>query len=133
MESEWNPDTNGDQVGAYSEGLNADYRWIDSHGIDPLFEFGYGLSYTAFEYLGLEVEGSVEDGTDEGAKWKKAEAVYPPSIVGASVRGWYVTLGRPSTVLGLALTSTTFSLHKPVWTVSVHIKNTGSLYRGEVR
>ena len=123
----------GEQVVAYSEGLNVDYRWFDSHGIDPLFEFGHGLSYTAFEYFGMEVEGSAEDGTDEGAKWKKGEAVYPPGTVGASVRGWYVTLGRPSTVLGLTLTSYTFRLHKPLWTVSVHIKNTGSLYGGEVQ
>ena len=29
------------------------------------------------------MEGSAEDGTDEGAKWKKGEAVYPPGTVGA--------------------------------------------------
>ena len=77
------------------------------------------------------MEGNAEDGTDEGAKWKKGEAVYPPGTVGASVRGWYVTLGRPSTVLGFALTSYTFRLHQPLWTVNVHINNTGSLYGGE--
>ena len=45
---------------------------------DPLiFEFGPGLSYTTFEHFGLEVEASAEDGTDEGAKWKDGEAVYP--------------------------------------------------------
>ena len=45
---------------------------------DPLLEFGRGLSYSTFEYFGLEVEGSAEDGTDEGAKGKKGEALYPP-------------------------------------------------------
>ena len=45
---------------------------------DPLFEFGQGLSYTAFEHFGLEVGGSAKNRTDEGAKWKKGEAVYPP-------------------------------------------------------
>ena len=79
------------------------------------------------------MEGSAEGGADKGAKWKKGEAVYPPGTVGASVKGWYITLGRPCTVLGLALTSYTFRLHKPLWTVSVHITNTGSLYGGEVR
>lgn len=79
----------GEQVVAYTEGLSVDYRSFDARGIDPLFEFGYGLSYTAFAYFGLEVEGSADEGTDdEGAKWKKGEAEYPPATVGASVRRW---------------------------------------------
>jgi Glycosyl hydrolase family 3 C-terminal domain len=78
----------GEQVVTYSEGLNVDYRWFDAHGIDPLFEFGFGLSYSAFEYSRLEVEGNADDGTEEGTKWKKGEAVDPPGTVGASVRKW---------------------------------------------
>ena len=34
----------------YSEGLLVDYRWNDAKDIDPLFEFGFGLSYSTFEY-----------------------------------------------------------------------------------
>lgn len=34
----------------YSEGLKVGYRWYESEGIEPLFEFGHGLSYTEFEY-----------------------------------------------------------------------------------
>ncbi|KAI7902732.1 glycoside hydrolase superfamily [Cokeromyces recurvatus] len=34
----------------YSEGLYIGYRWFDEHKIEPLFEFGYGLSYTKFKY-----------------------------------------------------------------------------------
>ncbi|KVT53383.1 glycoside hydrolase family 3 C-terminal domain-containing protein [Burkholderia ubonensis] len=39
----------------YAERLNIGYRWYDANNIKPLFEFGYGLSYTHFSYSGLSV------------------------------------------------------------------------------
>lgn len=86
----------------YKEGSYVDYRAFDRRKITPRFEFGFGLTYTTFEYSSLSIERS-----------KKASfASYPPTSEvqqGGNVNLWTELV-----------------------TVSVTVENTGSIDGDEV-
>ncbi|KAL4865101.1 hypothetical protein BDV12DRAFT_200485 [Aspergillus spectabilis] len=50
----------------FTEGLFIDYRHFDHAGVEPRFEFGFGLSYTTFNYTNLATSISVTPGPTTG-------------------------------------------------------------------
>ncbi|MEN8137651.1 MAG: glycoside hydrolase family 3 C-terminal domain-containing protein [Bacteroidota bacterium] len=46
------------EVALYKEGIFMGYRHWDKNKIEPLYEFGYGLSYTEFEYSDLKLSST---------------------------------------------------------------------------
>ncbi|MGC1784421.1 MAG: glycoside hydrolase family 3 C-terminal domain-containing protein [Acidobacteriaceae bacterium] len=58
-ERESHPEGQGKTI--YSEGIFMGYRWYDQQKLTPLFPFGYGLSYTHFQYSAIKV-GRAADG-----------------------------------------------------------------------
>ncbi|KAG5338890.1 hypothetical protein C0989_005663 [Termitomyces sp. Mn162] len=81
----------------YTEKLLLDYRYMDSRGIVPRFEFGFGLSYTTFAYSGLSISAS---GTSQIIKFTVTNT---GSFAGAEKPQLYLgypsDAGEPSKVL----------------------------------
>ncbi|WP_308991030.1 glycoside hydrolase family 3 C-terminal domain-containing protein [Mariniflexile litorale] len=46
----------GDESVSYTEGILVGYRWFDTKNVAPLYPFGYGLSYTNFEFSNLKTD-----------------------------------------------------------------------------
>ncbi len=69
------------------EGVRVGYKWFESKDLKPLFPFGFGLSYTSFEFSGLSVDAGTHavtftvrnTGQRAGAEVAQVYAVLPSS------------------------------------------------------
>ena len=59
-------ETRTNHTADYAEGCSTDIARYDEYDIEPQYDFGYGLSYTTFEYSGLTVEENALDGESVG-------------------------------------------------------------------
>ena len=73
----------------YSEGVDIGYRWFDQQGIEPLFPFGHGLSYSRFDYSGLTVRPGADHGLDVRFKLRNSGSMAADEVA-------QVYLGAPS-------------------------------------
>ena len=61
---------------AFTEGTFIDYRSLDKRNITPVYEFGYGLSYTVFSYSDLQITGTAGSG---GSAYTPTTGYSPPA------------------------------------------------------
>ena len=80
----------------YSEGIFVGYRYYDAQKIEPLFPFGFGLSYTTFSYDHLKIspERAQLGGAPGGTVTVSCDVTNTGSVAGAEVAQLYV--GLPS-------------------------------------
>lgn len=74
----------------YSEGLLVGYRWFDAKNLEPQFPFGFGLSYTTFEYANLKLVPAA------GGVTAEFEIKNTGPVAGAEVAQLYVHPEKPS-------------------------------------
>ena len=59
----------------FSEGVLVGYRWFDDQNIQPLYPFGYGLSYTKFALSGVKVAPATDGGVNVSVTVKNTGTV----------------------------------------------------------
>jgi beta-glucosidase len=88
------PGNNVDEI--YSEDILVGYRWFDTKKIEPLFPFGFGLSYSTFKF------GKVETDKKRYAKSEVVSLIVPvtniSTVPGAEVVQVYISENKTSVV-----------------------------------
>ncbi|MED4227539.1 glycoside hydrolase family 3 C-terminal domain-containing protein [Neobacillus cucumis] len=87
----------GDKV-EYKEGIFVGYRYYDKKNIEPLFPFGFGLSYTSFEFSNLTINKKEMLDTDTvtvNVSVKNTGAIAGKEIIQLYVKDVASTVIRP--------------------------------------
>ena len=82
----------------YDESVLVGYRWYEKKGIEPLFPFGYGLSYTTFtlDKATILAKGKVKSLTDEKPLKVAVELKNTGNVAGAEVVQLYIAEKNPT-------------------------------------
>ncbi|NGP46854.1 glycosyl hydrolase [Bacillaceae bacterium SIJ1] len=87
----------GDTV-EYKEGIFVGYRYYDTKEVKPLFPFGYGISYTTFEYTGITVDKKElmdNESVDVHVTVKNTGDLFGKEVIQLYVRDLESTVSRP--------------------------------------
>lgn len=82
----------------YDESVLVGYRWYEKKGIQTLFPFGYGLSYTTFELAKPKIlsKGKVKTLTDEAPLKVAIEVNNTGAVAGTEVVQLYIAEKNPT-------------------------------------
>jgi len=96
----------------YVEGANVGYKWFKAKKLTPLFPFGFGLSYTSFDFGGLRAAGGTTlsvsfEMRNTGKRPGKATAQVYATTPGGVARliGWSKLDLKPGETRRVALTA----------------------------
>jgi len=89
-----------DQLVKYTEGIFVGYRYYDARNLEPMFPFGFGLSYTTFAYKNLTVSPGAIALTAGSTRTVTVEfdVTNTGSVAGAEVAELYLGLPGTTTV-----------------------------------
>jgi beta-glucosidase len=98
----------------YREGADVGYRWFAKQNQQPIFPFGFGLSYSSFAFSNLAVSGGgaltvhvTVANTGKRTGWETAQIYVTPPAPGAVARlvGWSKVQLKPGEKRDVAVTA----------------------------
>ena len=127
----------------YGEGIFVGYRYYDKKKVDPLFPFGYGLSYTTFKYSNLKL--SAKSITPNQTLKVKVDITNTGKVAGKEIVQFYVrdvksTFARPEKELKafekielkpMQIKTVTFTLDRETFWYFDTARNAWSIEPGE--